>query len=1744
MGEMTDDEVFGTKPQPKLEAKSSAGVGSGPPLVTKPQELTDEQVFGQKPKPLISEADLAPQTADEAIKQALGLHAIGVLEQPGQGLYGLASMALSGASAAGTTIKTGVRVGIDRLLGGDKQAVDLGQTFVDEYNRVQGGVSPVFSLGVEGSPAEASSERFLRLPTPQPITPQGHAITEKLNDLITTGIKAFGDDIYTKGIPIFVPGVRVPGTQELPVVGALAETLATLATFMAGAPSKGKPTPGAKPSPVKLTPDQVIAQFDKQYPQTAAGISVSNFGDGKISPLLKATEASDPVATGMVKVWDAVDKALDNELGVGNILPGQGEFDVLSSVKASSPADKIRLLIMKYGPEIPPEQQMQLANAYVQKFNELQKYQNDIAEARPKLPAPGRLAITVDAEGNAITPVVRRSLQDFYDTEQSRLAEWTRQGESPSSSGPVRIPDNPQFDMSPSAWSTKKGGQPPAKPELSLVPVEEKTAARNKTINDIFGQAGAIDITLLTPGLRALKQDLAKVEGVLKDATGAIIIFRGGNAIEVDKAAMSKRQALGHGQYAAAYGADNPFAASSFTHVHDPFSFEAINPAKVFPFVIRDGVEVIEYQDVNPHSGTFSYADFDYQASRLGPNQVLVARNSTDVGDAGVWHPAAEAKYDQYAWSDPNVVVPIFEAKAKGAVEKIQTEPKGLAPHSTRTHWNLPKGSQGWELAEPSDEMLPHYKHDSGAIIFETADSTWNLSTKDGGNTIASGPTPEALMAYFQKNKIGGQFKEDLDFTQDPFGMPGELVPKDSYDYTSGKEKYPAPPGKVWAKQTGAIDSSLLGGGKKEATTSTPKEVLKEAATKAWIPKNPNEAADGALKVVDKIYTNMEKSQEIRATDVMKQLRRIIVDSAYDFEKGFMKAGPAGQRAAMQWNIQHNAQMRAKDRYGPAIDNTFGSLSKDETTQAQTVLYLRRVVQIDESRGINTVEHPLNPDTGKPLTGPEARAALDKLQLSLGEEKFQKAWDVSDKVFREEKMSAVRLQESGEISVDEVKKLLNGDYTVPEYINAIDPSIPVASKNKEMPKAMSSSGMGKNRVDVDSLDAATIMEDGIARTESRIARGNTLRAIYALAKESPDNGIVKLGVKTVKGEPQPPPEGWTAIGVKVDGKQEYVMMRDDLASQYLEKADIFLYKPLVRLGAAEVTMASILRTVSGSSMLRTTTTTMNPAFILKGLPMDIFHLWMATPGMDAGGVYSAWFPKFAMQMTGNLVATMKDAWKHEGVWKEAMQQGMGNTFMTHELGASGPGKILPKEAQNFWEKTREILSYVNETQDVWVRLAHRDQLIKAGVAPEQATAMAVQRLRYGRSGIVTKWIDTVIPWASVGVNATSKVIENAAADPKGSMIKVANITALAAAVKLANMMMSPETDKAISADDQARGLSLSFGDQKFILDADGNKRYFYITFQVDQTLMPFVAAVNGGLDKAEYGYIPDDMMKGTVSRVSPLSTLFPPTLEGWREYMDNYDPQRDSPIYNGLKVKPEDQIRTFAQGKPTSRLGTAVGQATGLSPMGLDAAASKVVNTNNFYLQLMSGADKLLFSGMNPREQAQIGVTLMETVPGLRSIIKLTTPATQLVKNLDKAAQEANSKLVNEIRGLDEIMFKFNRGDATKTDITDYIKQQPPEKAKALEDHAKYGYAVDQIMKKFEVNGSPDTRGWWIASNKAPAEARAQVFYNVWISQDQDNRKRLWGIASALTSRGTGYVSDDFRRELDKQIKLLGTERR
>ena len=232
--------------------------------------------------------------------------------------------------------------------------------------------------------------------------------------------------------------------------------------------------------------------------------------------------------------------------------------------------------------------------------------------------------------------------------------------ELPHSTGDGGVPLTQAIDNMP--WAQRRGA---IKREL-MHDIESSPELQN-AIKAANKELGAFDIEAVTEGIAALRVALGKTNQILKDKEGnGVIVFRGTNTPGKHNPAEPRP-----GQ--AVFVSDNPYLSSNY--VRDPYEWhmgkkDHGGAGAVYPMVFRPDVQIIEFP-VDRRG--FDIVGFHERATRLGKNQVLVARNSRDAGPGSWKDPYNRASYenDQYAFTDSSVVDSLYNI-----TKDVKTDPQ------------------------------------------------------------------------------------------------------------------------------------------------------------------------------------------------------------------------------------------------------------------------------------------------------------------------------------------------------------------------------------------------------------------------------------------------------------------------------------------------------------------------------------------------------------------------------------------------------------------------------------------------------------------------------------------------------------------------------------------------------------------------------------------------------------------------------------------------------------------------------------------------------------------------------------------------------------------------------------------------------------------------------------------------------------------------------------------------------------
>ncbi len=857
------------------------------------------------------------------------------------------------------------------------------------------------------------------------------------------------------------------------------------------------------------------------------------------------------------------------------------------------------------------------------------------------------------------------------------------------------------------------------------------------------------------------------------------------------------------------------------------------------------------------------------------------------------------------------------------------------------------------------------------------------------------------------------------------------------------------------------------------------------------IGKEPGPKFEGDASKVEEMFGRAKKaSEEIHKTDLTRiyhQVKTAMVDVSGNLKKTLLtmrgrqrgKLNPA-EEVVMRHELIAGANPKASYLYNEVFKGIFRDLSELEQTYLDRMIQARRTIEIESYKP--EVKHP------EELGTKELQEWLDQIPKEL-----KAKLDVqADLYFKEMRTQGIdQLLAEKIITQEQYDGLAEHIYSPRQFLQHIDPerTYSIAGKKITVPdsgiKALEegSYGLLEN-------DSRLLLSQVITRTQTRIFRNRANRALYDLAKDIPDNEVVKLAkvIKTTKeGKPvyEPTPTGFDKIKVMIDGTPREMLMPSEMAVEWITR------DPL--LGQ---TTASVIRWLSGSAILKPMATGINPEFALTNVPRDIVHIWLT----DYRATYSKTLPIFFGQMGKDLKAVTKDGLLRKGRWVDYIKEGGGMEFLTHQGWFKKEG--LSQQSQDL----QKVFGYLGESSEIVTRLALRERAIKEGYTPEQAAWLARNYLDFSQGGNFIKAVDTGVPYLNAAFQATRGVFRAAALNPALFTWKIAQFGAVVIGLFYLNRFTNPEAWENISAKEKAGNFILPTPFR--FKDKEGNKRMVYFRIPKDQTIRPILSAFEAMAAKVIGDKVNTDEITHAVQEFSPVgpSQVLPPTFDAFLGYVSNKDFWRNEDIWKGPEIKAEEEYTKY-----THPLFIKAGQLTGLSPERLRYALEQYFTYGNIYTSVGSYAWKVILDELPEEERQMVTEELILKQPFVRRFARTTQPTHALIKETEKTKIEANTERYKLTRKFDLLSQRFYDKEISKEEIDSFLKELPiEEKVRLKRRHFRLG----------KIQELPEKR-WWLELAETPSEARALIYWNRWrVAAEEEktilekNRLRVPGIMS------------------------------
>jgi hypothetical protein len=921
-----------------------------------------------------------------------------------------------------------------------------------------------------------------------------------------------------------------------------------------------------------------------------------------------------------------------------------------------------------------------------------------------------------------------------------------------------------------------------------------------------------------------------------------------------------------------------------------------------------------------------------------------------------------------------------------------------------------------------------------------------------------------------------------------------------------------------------------------------------EKASKAFIDFIDKQPAGLSIRKVEKgeikpvIDSPVEKRHEqsdrdLKAAPFSKQeLKKIqqkavttTVDVSGNIKKRLLKEGGEQGQVAVE---QHDL-IRGSNSYGNQIyeDAAKGIYKKTNTTQD---VYRDRLIQ--DFRTLAILKY--KPDHKRPgnFTSEQIAEYVKDVRKALGDETFKKI-STEIKLYFDEyrKQNKVRL-DAGLITEKEFKELNNkGDYSPSWYIQHLDPQRSYDFGRGKI--TVSESGIKKfdeGSLETLEVDSRKMLSQTWNRLQTRVARNRANKALYDLVEAQPDNGIVRIlkekpgkvelkrrikkHEKALKNPDlttkqrrlrsqqlqnaqsdlfQKPKSTEEVISVMIDGKRHQMAMSRELAKEWVE------IDP-----AINSQLGNIIGWLTGTKILKAMATGLNPGFAITNFPRDVAHIYLTTQQ------FSPALPKFLGQISKDLAVTASDAFLRKGAYKDYIKEGGGMEFLTHQGSIANPLK-------GKWRKIQKVMGYLGETTEVWTRLALRNRSLRNGKTPQSATWQARNYLDFAQGGNWVKAVDMGMPYFNAGIQGTRGVFRSAKTNPKQFIGKVAQIGALSMGLYYANRYVNKDALDQISGHDKTNYFIIT-SPLKF-KDKDGNERHMYFRIAKDQgqqltsTVFEAIAAKGVG-DDFDFGRAAE-AAKSLLS-IIPTGKM-PPVLNAFYGYAANRDWWFDTKIWKGSDISASEEWNRY-----TNPALVEWGKRTGMSPERTAFAIKQYFTSGNLYTALVGRGLKSIFKELPDADKNKAMEQIISSYPGIKRVMKVTSPQTKKIKELQKSKIDENTRKHIQRRKFDSIVNKFlnNRTPENQKAINKFVSNQPRPDVASLRSRLKFHFQVQNLPNK----------SWWLTLKSLSPEVRAVHFWTEYQRVDAQGKRDLNKNASRLA----GIKSERFLRKLRELNRL------
>ena len=868
------------------------------------------------------------------------------------------------------------------------------------------------------------------------------------------------------------------------------------------------------------------------------------------------------------------------------------------------------------------------------------------------------------------------------------------------------------------------------------------------------------------------------------------------------------------------------------------------------------------------------------------------------------------------------------------------------------------------------------------------------------------------------------------------------------------------------------------------------------------IPDNSIDPIDQSAKFFAGIFDGDRLAKESllreRTKVLMQRLKTKLFDVSGNIKQELRGLGPIGEDAATRHTLILGTSGRAEKRLSDAFSTVYKGLNGKGEQQLNALIRARSQAALLKRR----------PDVARSFSADDA----DNFSLSFQKnnpELFNELNQRADNYFNVMRTQLDELYEEGIITQELHEILRPIDYERTQFIDFIDPDGGTVLRPDGSRVNVGDSGIDKLKegsLGAFETDSRLLMQDMINRTQSRITKNRANKTLIDLADSVPDNGIVQRINDATK-----TPPGHQVVSAFIKGKKTDMIMPSKFANEWVQ------FDPQIKGD-----LGGWVSTFSGAKSLRFFATGANPEFALTNVIRDAQLQFIATSER------SSFLPIFAVQLSSDIKAVVKDSILRRGLFDDFVENGGMMSFLTRQGGTGG------RTATGLLGKMGEYLGYLGETSEITMRLALYRRALINGRTKEQAARISREYIDFNQGGSFVKALDKGLPYFNATFQATRSVFNASTRNTPEFIWKAAQMATLASGLYQANKHINPEAWDSISDHEKRTGFIVTTPFKK--MDEDGNTRHFYYKIPLDQQQGVLVTLVRAAHERMDSGTIPSDSIIESFKDFLPATAdkFVPPVLQGMLALSANKDFWRNQDIWQGADVGAANEIndRTseFAQ-DVAGAANKVLPRSIQISPARFDTAKDKLFTSTNLWTSLVGHGYDKVFGGNDEVSRQDIDVQFVKNTPFLRRLMRVTPKLPENKYRTIKAAkQEVNADRYRANRELDDQNDLVDTGERSNSDVVNWIKSQPVVDRKRLK---------NRFIAHKKLKGIPEKNLLMSIQGIPSPEKRAEVLAKELNSLDPIKSKRLLGgamkVPGLFGKTTNSRFNEEFRRQIQEQ---------